>query len=227
MNTIRQQKKLAHHAYVVAGEESEILPDLLEIFESALGFPTEGNPDFWRGSFDVFGVLDGRELKAMQAGFPVAHDKRIFVLSARVFTEQAQNALLKVFEDPTAGVHFFLITPNTQLLLPTLRSRLYELAPSARSEISPATRKTAVDFLKMGKAERLAFTEKIAKEKDKAGATLFLSVLEQILEDRLTDASCREKTAVSLREISMGKKYLSRNGASIKIILDHIALAIS
>lgn len=226
MNTLRQQKKLTHHAYAISGEEADIVPELLLLLESSISFPIAGNPDFWQGSFDVFSVDDGRELGALQASGAVFHDKRVFVLFARSFTDQAQNSLLKMFEEPSAGNHFFIITPNTNLLLPTLRSRLFELAPSAQSGVSPNARKNALDFLAMKKPERLAFTEKVAKEKDKHEAVLFLNALERVLEEKLANASARATTAVSLREIAMGKKYLSQNGASLKIILDHIALAV-
>lgn len=55
-------------------------------------------------------------------------------------TNEAQNALLKIIEDPAAGMHFFLITPQPDQLLETIRSRALHLdgvcAPLAEDEIS-------------------------------------------------------------------------------------------
>lgn len=49
---------------------------------------------------------------------------RVFIIrTAHLMTTEAQNALLKIFEEPPKGVHFFLLTENASALLPTVRSR--------------------------------------------------------------------------------------------------------
>ena len=51
--------------------------------------------------------------------------KKIFIIETGFFTREAQNSLLKVFEEePTEGTHFFVFTPSAETLLPTLRSRM-------------------------------------------------------------------------------------------------------
>lgn len=51
---------------------------------------------------------------------------RVFILcDVQTMTEQAQNALLKLLEEPPAHVHFLLTCENRSQLLETVRSRLF------------------------------------------------------------------------------------------------------
>ncbi len=60
---------------------------------------------------------------------------RIIALTrAETMSVQAQNAFLKLLEEPTDGVHFVLLTTEPQRLLPTIRSRSQQL------ELLPITR---------------------------------------------------------------------------------------
>ncbi len=53
--------------------------------------------------------------------------KAFIIDSADAMNPQAQNALLKVLEEPPSGVYFFLLTANLSTLLPTVRSRTQHL----------------------------------------------------------------------------------------------------
>ena len=57
--------------------------------------------------------------------------KAYIIKNSDRMTDQAQNALLKILEEPTSGVYFFLLTTNAHALLPTVRSR----APVVRTEV--------------------------------------------------------------------------------------------
>lgn len=57
--------------------------------------------------------------------------KAYIIKNSEQMTVQAQNAFLKLLEEPTAGVYFFLLTTNAFALLPTVRSR----APVVRMEL--------------------------------------------------------------------------------------------
>lgn len=65
-----------------------------------------------------------RELRVEAFLTPMAAEGRVFVIeSAHTMNENAQNALLKVLEEPPVGVTFILITKSAKLLLETIRSR--------------------------------------------------------------------------------------------------------
>jgi DNA polymerase III subunit delta' len=49
---------------------------------------------------------------------------KTLILGAKSFTIPAQNALLKILEEPPPNIAFILLAPNKSTFLPTVRSRL-------------------------------------------------------------------------------------------------------
>ncbi len=72
----------------------------------------------------VFDIDTARDIQSW-ASSPY-NGKKIALLSFHTMTLPAQNALLKILEDPYQGVQFILVTSNSESLIPTLRSRLQE-----------------------------------------------------------------------------------------------------
>ena len=72
------------------------------------------------------------QIRAMSADAYVlpneAARKAYIIEDADMMNVQAQNAALKLLEEPPAGVMFILCVENSQLLLPTIRSRCAELS---------------------------------------------------------------------------------------------------
>jgi DNA polymerase III delta prime subunit len=218
INTFKKTGYL-HHAYLVEGDKKEVFTGLCGILENELCFPTKGNPDFWCGEFDTFGIDDGRMIKELQTRRSVVHNRKIFILSANFFTTEAQNSLLKVFEEPTEDTHFFIIIRNIEILLPTLRSRMLILP---RLSLGKNQKLIIVEeFLKSCKAKRLSLLKEIIEEKDKFTAISFLNELEEWLYKQFGS-----KASKSLEEIIKGKKYLNGRAPSTKMILEHIALVV-
>ncbi len=88
----------------------------------------DSHPDITRVS-----ALDGKkfltvtQIRELRAdAFVKAHsaEKRVFIIEdANRMNEQAQNALLKVLEEPPQNVIFILLTPSKTMLLDTIISR--------------------------------------------------------------------------------------------------------
>ena len=51
-------------------------------------------------------------------------DEKILVIHANSFRTEAQNALLKIIEEPPRNIKFIIVTQSKNLLLPTIRSRM-------------------------------------------------------------------------------------------------------
>ena len=51
-------------------------------------------------------------------------DEKILVIEAKSFRIEAQNALLKIIEEPPRNIKFIIVTQSKNLLLPTIRSRM-------------------------------------------------------------------------------------------------------
>lgn len=98
------------------------------------------------GSHPDITVLDGEEnpkifpvdtIRDIRAGAwiqPNEAPHRVYVLlGAHHMSEAAQNALLKVLEEPPANVLFILTAENASALLPTIRSRVEIFSFSGQS----------------------------------------------------------------------------------------------
>lgn len=79
--------------------------------------------------------------------------KRIFIIrNAQALTPQAQNAFLKIFEEPPKDVIFIMLTTDKKLLLPTVVSRAVvlktQLLPQdmLKKELSLRTKKTPAEI---------------------------------------------------------------------------------
>ena len=63
-----------------------------------------------------------------------AAQKVYIIREAETMNPSAQNAALKLLEEPPAGVSFLLCTVNTQLLLATVRSRCEQITVAGEGE---------------------------------------------------------------------------------------------
>lgn len=71
---------------------------------------------------EEFKISDAKEVIA-EAYISSVREKFI-VLIGKIFNKEAQNALLKVLEEPPANIHFLIFVPYKNALIPTIRSRM-------------------------------------------------------------------------------------------------------
>ena len=93
-----------------------------------------GSPDLWRDqrSSGESIVAVARRWLLDAAGAPIAAARRVVLIEhADRANEQAQNALLKVLEEPTDRHVFILVADEPGALLPTIRSRCQALRVGA------------------------------------------------------------------------------------------------
>lgn len=222
---------LAHHAYAVAGNGGGVIPQILSALERVAGFKPRGNPDFHSESYAVMGIDEARALKEASGRTAVPGGKKMFLIAADSITREAQNALLKVCEEPTADTHFFLIVPSLEILLPTLRSRLFVL--SAKEANGMATSSRAEAFLRAQAPVRLKTVQKLLKAADEEAGSktliAFLDELERTVADARvlkTESHAEKKRTQALSELLTVKKYCHDRSPSFKLLLEHLALVL-
>lgn len=133
--TAAQSGKLAH-AYILEGPKGSgkrtlakaIAATRVQNSEFSDKILTEQSPDvLYFGLVDkkkTVGVDTIRALKSAVYIKPSELDAKFFILcDCQYMTVQAQNAALKILEEPPANVYFFLLTDSAAALLPTVRSR--------------------------------------------------------------------------------------------------------
>ncbi len=62
--------------------------------------------------------------EAIAEAYIAEKDEKILVIHANSFRTEAQNALLKIIEEPPRNIKFIIATQSKNLLLPTIRSRM-------------------------------------------------------------------------------------------------------
>jgi len=197
-----------HHAYYIEDSASafDAYKDLIK--------------PFWSGKFERFGIDDARALIAL-ASLKNFNEAVFFVCAASI-TSDAQQALLKLFEEPQKGTTFILLAPHGSLL-PTLGSRMLpypELSTVAKD--SPWQEVEVRKFLKMQSKERSEMIAKMLKEEEglKERVRDFINALEIELSKDV------KKNKQGLEDIAMVRDYLGDKAPSLKILLEHLALSL-
>lgn len=118
---------MKHHAYLITGDSEAGIRSAEGFVEKELGLPVAGNPDVIVLRYGLLSVEEARTFQDAVMRAPVKGDTKAIIVSATRFFFQAQNALLKTFEEPPKGTYLFLVLPTEGIVLPTLRSRLVTL----------------------------------------------------------------------------------------------------
>ena len=124
-----------------------------------------------------------------------ANGKAFVIHEAELMNTQAQNALLKLLEEPPRGVVLILSTATPTMLLETVRSRCIELTANVDApETDAELKKEVLEYLglvsKGKKSALLAWCNKKSGSTDVAGATAFTDAVKAVI----TDMMCgREK----------------------------------
>jgi hypothetical protein len=204
---------MPHHAYYIEGPLSD--------FEH---YRADAEP-FWAKKFDAFGIDDARKLAEFASLKNNA--EALFLLGISSVTAEAQQALLKLFEEPVPGTTFILVLPHG-VLLPTLRSRMlpYPAREVPRPADAPehAGRALAESFLKAPQKSRSEMIARLLKDEEGARerAREFVDALEAALAPRLADPKARE----GLQDIARVRDYLRDRSPSIKMLLEYLALCL-
>jgi DNA polymerase III delta prime subunit len=191
-----------HHAYLLVGDKERARAHLTTLFGDLVG-----SPDFFPYTEEVFGVEQARKL-SRQALHKAFGGKKIFFIAPESITLEAQNALLKTFEEPIADTHFFLVLRDAGMAIPTLLSRMEVVSLGAADDAALVTK-----FLKGSLKERFAFVKKFVDKEE--SLTAFLDAL--LLELRRSGESAALASAFKLRLVA------HERAASPRLILEHLA----
>lgn len=217
-----------HHAYAIEGDKKITLAELYNFFEKDLKIRTKANPDFYFNEFENFGIDNSRELQSQASRKSITGNTRVFIIAISSITIEAQNALLKLFEEPPKGVHFFIIVPTSYIFLPTLRSRVNIIKPKQKLSLRIDKTSVGMKFLKASKSERIKMINDIIEEKNKEKAIDFLNDLEVVLhnKDKLDESKNFKNNSEIFEMIQNSREYLRGRAPLVKMILENICISI-
>lgn len=199
-----------HHANIIITSQNPI-DKVEEILLSEISFKIKGNPDFFLIEEDSFGVENAKVLERWSIGKPLGESKVCLVVS-RTINFEAQNALLKMLEEPKEKTYFFITVESQGLLIPTLLSRVRIMDFVENKE----SNKKAEQFVKSSISERLSLVRSLQKNADKNKIKDFIRDLENI--------SSLESLSFSQKDnILKAKIYSMQRGASGKMLLEWLS----
>ncbi|MEI8249260.1 MAG: hypothetical protein WCG07_02065 [Candidatus Taylorbacteria bacterium] len=235
MSLSESLKTLSHHAYLLIGGDA-IHAELLSILEKKHKISTTANQDFFDRGYEHMTIDDVRDIKMAHSMRPVGEQgKKIFIIRAHMIGHEAQNALLKMLEEPAEYAHFFIIVPSASLLLPTVKSRMraviqdsarlrrqgFKIQDEAQDDLVEEAKK----FLKLSPAKRLDVIKKITEDikkqkKTKQEVINFLNAIQEIV---YTEQGVK-KAKTALEAIEKARNYLQDRSPSVKMLLEYVAL---
>lgn len=140
-------------------------------------------------NLNSIGIEDIKNIHSKIFLKPIKSDTKAVILDdAHLLTTEAQNALLKVLEEPPQNTLIVLSTDSTEQLLPTILSRcqIVSLSPT-EFEFTDLERNEFEEFIthlsEMKIGERLKKAEELAKDKDEAIAWIGKLIL--VLRDKI------------------------------------------
>lgn len=196
-----------HHAVVVVSDslEAASLPDVYAV----------PSTDVAHILSERFSIAEARQLQKDALARPFEAPRRTFVIVTRELPLETQNALLKLFEEPPHSTHFIVVIPRVDMLIPTLRSRVY-IVGAGVSDDTPHEQFTL--FQAAPVAIRLEMVAKLAADKDTATMEVILRGAEAIARQQMVHDPSLLTHVVMLRD------FFTRSGASRKMLLEELAL---
>ena len=217
---------MQHHAFVIEAPVEEGVELALGYAERELGLATKGNPDVVVLRHGLLSAEDARLAGEHAAQGAFRGSTKVIIIAANRAYHEAQNMLLKLFEEPPKGTVLFLVLPTLGGLLPTLRSRVQELKQTAGSK--QQTENPATEFLRGSVEKRAALVKRLTSGKDEESrrenrdeAIALVNGIEAALAKQGV-----EKHAADLSELARLRDFLYDRSAPVKQILEHLALVI-
>lgn len=161
-----------------------------------------------------FGIDDARELVRLAYNTPAEAAEQLFVIRTEFVTLEAQNALLKILEEPPVQTKFVFVIPQSLVVLDTIRSRVV-VADGVADTAEPEAIFAA--FQAAGYADRLAQIEQATKKKD----TAWQHAMKYGLIARLAAGA-----ATADQTLEYVARTLLTRGASNKMLLEQLAMSL-
>ncbi len=195
----------SHHAWLLRSgspEECVVLPtsaDMVQVCSSS----------------DSLGINEVRTLIEQAYQRPSSGSRQQIVVRTQFITHEAQNALLKVLEEPPLSTEFLFVLPHDFVLLPTLLSRL-QMHTAAAVATDETEGETFTDFLSQTYAERIKIIEERLKRQDIAW--------QRAMKRGLITQLGRGPAASRPAAVEYVARTLLTRGASNKMLLEQLAL---
>jgi hypothetical protein len=221
-----------YHSYLIEGDPENAGIELVQYlkYKKIIG---DNDPDLFYQKYESLTIGDSREIKEWHSRLPNKENGcKICLVGTNFINREAEQALLKIIEEPGQNTHFFVITPDISILLDTIKSRTHSI--KYEDEQNKEIEGLASKMLTLSTKDRLDLITKMIKDKkseESSGplrryASSLIGQIENIIYQNFKKNPNNKETVFKLEELEENKKYLNNPGASVKMVLEHIALII-
>lgn len=210
-----------HHAYILLGDLAESQKKLQAFFESSV------NDIQWLPhGYEKLGIDEVRELRETLSEKSTG---RFLVISAERFPAEAQQAFLKMLEEPAENTHIFILLPPQMSVLETIESRVITIHSEDLSQVKQLL--PLKSFLFESVSARLNRIEELVKGRGK-DESLQPYEVQQFL-DQLESAlyavfSKKRSTQYSeyFEAIRDGRTWAGQTGFPMKNVIEYVAMVL-
>lgn len=220
---------MRHHAFVIEAEPEEGVRAAEKWVEKELSMDPKRNSDVIVLRYGLLSVADARRVADIAAQAPFEGEHKAVIIAASRAYHEAQNALLKLFEEPPQGTYLFFILPTLGGLLPTLRSRVVQLAISGK-HADPRVSQAAQAFIEASREKRSAMIKKLSSGSDEEEcrarrdeAIQIVNGIEAAAHAALLAKKYKADTEL-LSELALLRNHLYDRSAPVRMILEHLAI---
>ena len=162
-----------------------------------------------------------RELALDAVVLPNEAERKVYIIQeADSMNLAAQNAALKLLEEPPQGVVFLLCVTNPRLLLPTVRSRCVEIhGGGGETQTDEGSAQAAGEYLRaVARGDRIELFRWCLRQEEKLDVRETAAFTEAVTA-LLTDMLCERKSSegLSREELLRLQELMERCGAYLRL----------
>ncbi len=163
---------------------------------------------------DTLAIGTVRKIIDLAYQTPGSYEYRLIAITARSIAVEAQQALLKILEEPPQTTRFLIVLPDKASLLSTVLSRL-----SVVSDTHGGVTEAFSEFVLMSYKERLDTIAEAAKQKNDTLFEAWYNGLVAYLESN-------DRPEAELAPYLLVLSYARARGASKKMLWEEVALTL-
>lgn len=155
-------------------------------------------------------------------------NKVVVIQQAELLTIPAQNALLKLLEEPPDNTYIILTTTNSNILLPTIHSRCQIVKMKAHQKTTIPTSE-AIDFTKITQLEireALKHAEELAKDKEQTLNYLRNAIL-YFRESMISPNQRKYYLCSTVKKLQEAYTIIQTTNTNPRIVLEDLFLTLS
>lgn len=208
------------HSNIVISNNFDVI-QLNKILLEHFDFETRNNPDFYIFEGDIFGIDNVRDFIDWSYIKPFVSNKKVSFIKIQSITTEAQNALLKILEEPKNDNYVFINLPSESEIIKTLISRVRVVYFDDESVQNKSK------FFELDKMQKIEYIRKKMKfEKSRKATNSFIDDLILNFSKEIPESHNREAILNSSKKSKIllkAKYFINKGGSSNSMILDWVS----